>query len=342
MSQEWANRLLETRDPKQLLIVTQEHLDKYPEHKALLEKYYDKRADTPVEQDFVNAVKEFGAIHSPVFITHVEELGKDVVIAGRRRVRAAIQAGFQEVPVITHSNEDKLNALLELSENLSRRENTAVESAYAYRKAMRTGLTQEEIAGKIGVTPATISYTLTIGDMPKVVHDYISKGKLTNTAALTLSKSLGKKAAPASGVTRVYDEKEVKAALEAMDEKARLAGGKADAKITVEQARASKPTHVEGLSAKEWDALIADESVPKEAMLLISVFRNKLSPAQAVQQADGKLSWLRKITPQPKPKKVKEPKIKPEKKGKKTEAVTETPAQAQATKDDIKSLFSAV
>src|SRR5687767_9822639 len=119
MNQEFANRTLEVRNPQQLLIVTSEHLTKFPEHRDLLAKYFDKRGDRPVDPDFVESVKSFGAIHTPIFITHVEELQKDVVVAGRRRVRAAIAAGFEEIPVIVHTDEAKLNVALELTENFN-------------------------------------------------------------------------------------------------------------------------------------------------------------------------------------------------------------------------------
>src|SRR4030095_13953729 len=180
---EFANRELETRDPRKLLIVTKAHLDNYPDQREMLAKYYDKRADSGLDESIAVSVKSVGAVHTPLFITTVEMNGQDVdvVLAGRQRVRAAIAAGLQEVPVIVHSNEDKLNAILEASENLSRRQNTPAESAHVYKKMLNAGLTQEEIAIYAGVTPAAISYALSIGEMPKIVHEYIEKGKLSPT-----------------------------------------------------------------------------------------------------------------------------------------------------------------
>lgn len=350
MNQEFANRTLETRNPNQLLIVTTALLDKYPQHADVLSKYFDPRGDRPLDNTFLDQVKAVGAIHTPVFITYVEALEKDVVVAGRQRVRAAIAAGFEEIPVIRHSDEAKLSVALELTENFARSENTAVESAYAIRKALSTGMTQEEVATMCGITGAAVSHILTIGDMPKIVHDYIKKGKLTESAALSIKKAtikradgtegpLGKPAAKATGKTALYDEKEVKAFLEGLDEQVRLAGG---TKIKGKDARAARtgsPSPADAFNKKDWKAIIGDENVPNPFVCLISFFIGDLSLHQAREQSGGHLNWLIKPVHQPKPKKVKEPKVKGEgktKKSKKETVVEVSPAEAKAS---LKELF---
>jgi ParB/RepB/Spo0J family partition protein len=339
MNQEFANRTLETRNPQELLIVTSAHLDKFPEHRGLLAKYYDKRGDRGLDPDFVESVKAFGAIHTPVFITHVEELQKDVVVAGRRRVRAAIAAGFEEVPVIVHSNEAKLNVALELTENFNRSENTAVESAYGIRKALATGMNQEEVATMCGITGAAVSHILSLGDMPKIVHEYIKKGKLTESAALTIKKAVGKPAAKATGLTATYDEKEVKAFLEGLDEQVRLAGG---TKIKGKDARAARngtPSPSDAFNKKDWKALTSDSNVPNPYVALISFFIGDISLSQARQQGAGHLDWLVKPVHQPKPKKVKEPKVKGEGKAKKSKKETVVEVTPEQSKSALKDLF---
>ena len=329
---EFQNREMETRDPKLLIVVTKEHLDRYPEQRELLAKYYDKRADAPLDDSIRTSVKHLGYVHTPLFITNVPELG-DVVIEGRQRRRAALEAGLAEVPVIFHTNDDKVNALLEASSNLARRQNTPAESAHVYQKLLQTGMSQQEIAQFVGVTPAAISYCLSVGEMPKIVHKYIEEGKLSPTAALALKKTYGKKAQKGSGKTTQYDDAEIKAALESMEEDARQAGGSKIKGDRVKQASNSKAGFAEGLTRKEWEALYEDSTTPDDYKALIGVFLNKISVATAVANESENLgSWLRKITPQPKPKKVKEPKVKGSKKDK--EPVVDTKSEA-----DLKSLF---
>ena len=257
-------------------------------------------------------------------------------------VRAAIAAGFEEVPVIIHSDEAKLNVALELTENFARSENTAVESAWAIRKALSTGMNQEEVATMCGITGAAVSHILSLGDMPKIVHEYIKKGKLTESAALTIKKACGKPAAKATGLTANYDDKEVKAFLEGLDEQVRLAGG---TKIKGKDARAArdgKPKSSDSFNVKDWKAMIGDSSVPNPFAVLISFFIGDLSLHQARQQGAGHLDWLIKPVHQPKPKKVKEAKVKGEgkaKKSKKEDVVEVSPTEAKAS---LKELFGTV
>lgn len=339
MNNEFTNRELEVRDPNKLLIVTKEHLDKYPEKRPLLAKYYDKRTDAGLDAGINLAVKTLGAVHTPVFITTIDLDGTfvDVVIDGRQRVLAAKANGITEVPTISHSDDDKINVILEASANLARRANSPAESAYVFRKALQAGLTQEEIAAMAGVTPAAISYALTVGDMPQFIHKMIEKEQLTPTAALSLSKSFGKKAPKGSGLTKVYtseDQEAMKTAVEALSDADKKAGG--IGKVKVKQANASKAGFAEGLTGKEWDALLEDGTVPDDYNILISLFRNKISLASAQRQLkerDMSYEWLRKITPQPKPKKVKEPKVKASKKEPKVEP-------SQQSDSDLAALFT--
>lgn len=333
MTQESANRELVMVDPKQVLLVTQAHLDKYPEQRQLLEKYYEPRADRPLDADFVKAVKELGYIHTPIFLVHSDELDKDVVVAGRQRLKTAIALGFEQIPAIYHSDDSKLTVALELTENLSRSENTAVESAYAFRKALTAGYSQKEIALMCGITDAEVSNTLSLGDMPKIVHDWIKKGKLTETAALSLKKTVGKTAPKATGRTAIYDEKEVKAHLEGLDEQVRLSGG---TKIKTKHTQAARKTgsaNPDALTPRDWKAILADASTPPVFVPLISLFLGDLSLAQARQQG---LDWLKKPVHQPKPKKIKEPKVKSEKKSKKQDVVS---VSAQESSQSLKELF---
>lgn len=298
----------EIRNPNNLLIVSKLYLEKYPEKRQTISKYYDARADRPLDDNFLTQVKNYGSIHSPVFIINHEEFG-DVVIAGRQRVRAAIAAGFTKIPVIVFPDDDTNTIELEISENLARSENTPRETYLAVKKALETGKTREEISKIVGCTEAGLHHILLVGEMPDFIPQLITKGHLTTTAAIQLAKSFGKKGSKDSGRIRLYDKdaiKSMKESITSMSEEARLKG---DKKITVKQARESKANSIETLSPKEWDSLIEDESVPSDFKLLIMVFRNKLSYTQARNRSEN-LNWLRKIVKPKAEKKVKEAKVK--------------------------------
>lgn len=329
--QEFSNRDMEVRDPRKLVVITKAMLDQYPEHRQILEQYYDKRGDRVLDPLFAETVREAEAVIDPIKITHVDTLDADVVLDGRQRRNAAVAVGLQEVPVIVYSDEAEVRILLELTSNLARSENTPVESAHAFRKAMLQGKNQEDIARMCGITGAQVTHILSLGDMPPIVHEWINKGKLTPTAALTLKKAVGKPAPKGSGLTAIYDAKEVKAHLEGLENAARQAGG---AKIKVAQAKNSKSNHADRMTNKDWKAVIADSETPSDYATLIAAVLGDISPAQARQQG---LLFVKKTVPQPKPKKVKEPKVKGEKAKTKDVGQTDTPQTTAA--DDVKSLF---
>lgn len=301
---------LQIRNPNNLVVVTEALLKAHPDFREVLAPYHDLRAERGQGGEFEvfkAQVASIGRILDPVKIAKVESIG-DVVVDGRQRVRAAIALGLASVPVIFEDGSHKNVIQVEMASNLARSENTIVENAHLFKKAMLEGLTVDDIATQAGVSPTTIKNTILIGEMPKEIHKMIYKGEISQTAALSL-QTYGKKAPKGSGAVRIYDEEAKKAMLEAvsnMDAEAKLKGG--GKRISVKQARQSASKPVESLTGKNWDALVADESTPIEYALLIQVFRGKLNWQQARQQRPEQLGWLKKVEPAPKPKAEKKPK----------------------------------
>jgi ParB family chromosome partitioning protein len=103
------------------------------------------------------------------------------LIAGERRLRAAQIAGLTNVPVriIDLSGETDL---LEMSliENLQRNDLNPVELAEGYRNLQQKwGLTQEQIAGRVGKERATVANTIRLLDLPAPILDSLRKGEIT-------------------------------------------------------------------------------------------------------------------------------------------------------------------
>lgn len=103
------------------------------------------------------------------------------LIAGERRLRAAIMAGFSEVPVriMEVANE---NEMLELSliENLQRHDLNPVELARGYYNLYhRWELSQEKIAQRVGKDRATIANMLRILELPENVLTSLQKNEIT-------------------------------------------------------------------------------------------------------------------------------------------------------------------
>ena len=83
------------------------------------------------------------------------------LIAGERRLRAAIMAGLSKVPCVIHKCGDKDSALLALIENLQRADLNMFEEARGIARLIRKyGLTQEQAAVKLGKKQSTVANKL--------------------------------------------------------------------------------------------------------------------------------------------------------------------------------------
>lgn len=311
----------EIRNPNNLIIVTKALLKQHPEWVEQLAPFYDLRAERSLDPVFKGQVEVFGRVTDPIKISQVQGIG-DVVLEGRQRTRAAVALGYTSVPVQIENGTVKDVITLELLGNLARSENTMLENAIAFKKALQNGMSSSDVAKIAGVSEITILNTIYLGEMPSFVHKMIDKGELSPTAALGL-RTFGKKASKHSGVSRVYDEdaqKQMKEFISNLDADAKLKGG--GKRISVKQAKSSKPNHVDNLTNKEWDTLIADANTPEWAANLINAVRGKISWQQARFNAQGHLDFLHKPTVPPKEKKVKTPKVKEPKQEKSEEVVT--------------------
>jgi ParB family chromosome partitioning protein len=102
------------------------------------------------------------------------------VIAGERRLRAAIRAGLTEVPVLVRESAPGERLELALIENLQRENLTPLEEAEAYRHLSEVyGMTQEEIAARVGKSRPAIANTLRLLSLPDAVKAQLEAGELS-------------------------------------------------------------------------------------------------------------------------------------------------------------------
>jgi ParB family chromosome partitioning protein len=102
------------------------------------------------------------------------------LIAGERRWRAAQLAGLKEIPAIVREIDDQTAAEWALVENVQREDLNAVERAAALRALLhRFGLTQEQLAERLGMDRSTIANLIRLMELEKEVLELISAGKLS-------------------------------------------------------------------------------------------------------------------------------------------------------------------
>ena len=119
--------------------------------------------------------------------------GSYSIVAGERRWRAARRAGLEEVPVLVREHLDDRSRLeLALVENLQRSDLNALEEAEAYQALQeRFGLSQEEIALRVGKGRTTITNALRLLKLPAEIRELLREGRLTAGQARPLLSRAG-------------------------------------------------------------------------------------------------------------------------------------------------------
>jgi len=108
--------------------------------------------------------------------------GKDgfELIAGERRLRAARNVGWKEIPAIIKEIDDQTLLTLALIENLQRTDLNPIEEGEGYhRLADQFGLTQQQIAETVGKDRTTISNMLRLLQLPEPARIFLQQGQLT-------------------------------------------------------------------------------------------------------------------------------------------------------------------
>lgn len=109
------------------------------------------------------------------------------LIAGERRLRAAVMAGLSKVPCVVHKCNDKDSALLALIENLQRTDLNMFEEARGIARLIRKyGLTQEQAAIKLGKKQSTIANKLRLLRLGYEEQEWILTANLSERHARTL------------------------------------------------------------------------------------------------------------------------------------------------------------
>ena len=102
------------------------------------------------------------------------------LVAGERRWRALRKLGWERAPAIVRDLEDDQMLVLALVENLQRENLSPVEEALGYRQLMEDfGLTQKEVAERVGRNRSTISNTLRLLKLEDDVREMLAAGRLT-------------------------------------------------------------------------------------------------------------------------------------------------------------------
>ncbi len=134
--------------------------------------------DQAALDELAASLREQGVLQPLVVRKRGEGIGY-IVVAGERRLRAARQAGLQQVPCMVLAGDSLRDArLAQLAENLQREDLAPMEEALAVvRLAEIEALSQEDLARRLGKSPAYISRIYSVSRIESGEYDVLSTSK---------------------------------------------------------------------------------------------------------------------------------------------------------------------
>jgi ParB family chromosome partitioning protein len=137
--------------------------------------------------ELADSIREHGLIQ-PLIVT-AEGPDDYILIAGERRWRAARLAGLDQVPVVVKSATTPLELLeLALVENIQRADLNPIEEGSAYRQLIdEFGLTQEEVARRVGKGRSTVANMVRLLELAEPVQQAVTDGVLSGGHARALA-----------------------------------------------------------------------------------------------------------------------------------------------------------
>ena len=127
--------------------------------------------------ELVDSIREHGVIQ-PLIVRRVGD--KLELIAGERRWRACQKVGVATVPVIEREASDRDVLEMALIENLQREDLNPIEEADAYvRLAKDFGMTQEDIAARVGKNRATVANSMRLLDLATEAREHLIGGRIS-------------------------------------------------------------------------------------------------------------------------------------------------------------------
>jgi ParB family chromosome partitioning protein len=129
-------------------------------------------------QELADSIREKGLIQ-PVILRRADD-GRYELIAGERRWRAAQRAGITELPAVLRDAAEDEVLELALIENLQREDLNPLDQAEAYHLLLdQMGLTQEEVAQRIGKSRVAVANTVRLLSLPPAAIKALRAGSIT-------------------------------------------------------------------------------------------------------------------------------------------------------------------
>lgn len=127
-------------------------------------------------KEFVQSVRESGIV-TPLLVRPHEE-GHYEIVAGHRRFRAAMECDMATVPCEIRDMDDVERFQVMLVENLQREGLDPVEEASGYFRLVESGMTQADLASKVGRSRKLVASRLRLLELPARALALLKAGKI--------------------------------------------------------------------------------------------------------------------------------------------------------------------
>lgn len=129
-------------------------------------------------EELSKSIMEHGVVQ-PIIVQPKE--GRYTIVAGERRWRAARLAGLDRIPAIVRSMDERELLEIALIENLQREDLNPMEEAEGIDNLMKNyGLTQDQVAKRLGKSRPAIANSLRLLKLPSEVRKIIEEGTVTS------------------------------------------------------------------------------------------------------------------------------------------------------------------
>ncbi len=129
-------------------------------------------------QELISSIRVHGVLQ-PIVVRNKGE-GLFELVAGERRLRAAIAAGLNTIPAVIKDLTDEQSLQVALIENIQREDINPIDAAIAYKRLLDDfGLSQEELAIGLGKSRSAIANTIRLLNLPEEVRENLKAGRIT-------------------------------------------------------------------------------------------------------------------------------------------------------------------
>jgi ParB family chromosome partitioning protein len=159
-----------------------------PIHNIKPNPYQPRREfDDGALEELGSSIRQYGLMQ-PIVVRQMS-IGEYELIAGERRLRACKNNGMAEIPAVVMYATGTDSALLALIENIQREDLNFIEEAEAFCTIITEhGMTQEELADRLGKNQSTIANKIRILKLSSEIRQIIAEHSLTERHARALLK----------------------------------------------------------------------------------------------------------------------------------------------------------